>query len=178
MLTGATGFVGMELLARLVEEGENEVICLVRSSTQEEADARLAGVFARIFDELPAAAGAVTAMACDVGAEDLGLSPANRGALVERITSVIHCAASIAFDRTLEEARQVNTGGALRMPPKRWPAGRVVSRLAGQGEGSRVARGTGRCRGGRVADGDRAHREPAVGQAEGARGHVLAEQGR
>ncbi len=115
LLTGATGFVGMELLARLVEEGEDEVVCLVRAGTQEEADARLAGVFARIFDEPPAAAAAVTAMPCDVGAEDLGLAPEHRGALVERVTSVIHCAASIAFDRTLEEARQVNTGGALRM---------------------------------------------------------------
>ena len=56
LLTGATGFVGMELLARLVEEGEDEVICLVRAGTQEEADARLAGVFARLFDEPPAAA--------------------------------------------------------------------------------------------------------------------------
>ncbi len=115
LLTGATGFVGMELLARLVEEGEDEVVCMVRASGQEEADARLATVFARLFDEPPPAAAAVTAVPCDVGADDLGLSPAARAAIVERVTSVIHCAASIAFDRSLEEARQVNTGGAMRM---------------------------------------------------------------
>ena len=116
LLTGATGFLGMELLARLIEEGEDEVICLVRAGTQEEADARLAAVFARLFDEPPAGrrrghgGGRATSRPRTSGSR-----PATARALLERVTSVIHCAASIAFDRTLEEARQVNTGGALRM---------------------------------------------------------------
>ena len=115
LLTGATGFVGMELLARLLDEGEDEVICLVRAGTQDEADARLAGVLGRVFDVPPPAAASVIAMPCDVGAPGLGLAPGDRAVLLERVTSVIHCAASIAFDRTLEEARQVNTGGAVQM---------------------------------------------------------------
>lgn len=50
--------------------------------------------------------------------------------------------------------------------------------LAGEGDGGGVAGRAGR-RGGRgVADGDRAHGEPAVREAEGAGGDVLAEQGR
>ena len=33
LLTGATGFLGMELLARLIEQGDTEVICLVRAAS-------------------------------------------------------------------------------------------------------------------------------------------------
>ena len=31
-LTGATGFLGMEVLARLLEEGDREVLALIRAS--------------------------------------------------------------------------------------------------------------------------------------------------
>ena len=43
-LTGATGFLGMEVLARLLEAGDREVLALVRASDDAAADARLDGV--------------------------------------------------------------------------------------------------------------------------------------
>jgi thioester reductase-like protein len=116
LLTGATGFVGMELLARILERDDADVICLIRAPSNEAAGARLAEVFARLYDEPPAAAATrVSALAADVSAPALGLAPADRAALVGRVTSVVHCAAAISFDLPLEEARQVNTGGAVRM---------------------------------------------------------------
>jgi len=115
LLTGATGFVGMELLARLVEAGDADVVCLVRAPSQEAADGRLAEVFARLYDEPPAGAARVSALAADVSAPELGLAAPHRAALVERVTSVVHCAAAISFDLPLEEARAVNTAGAVRM---------------------------------------------------------------
>jgi len=116
LLTGATGFVGMELLARIVERDDADVICLVRASSQETAEARLGEIFARLYDDPPAAARArVSAIAGDMAAPALGLSAADRAALVERVTRVVHCAAAISFDLPLDEARQVNTDGAARM---------------------------------------------------------------
>src|SRR5450756_1020027 len=50
--------------------------------------------------------------------------------------------------------------------------------LAGYREGRRVARGAWRRRGGRMADGYRAHGEPAGREIEGAGGDVLAEERR
>ena len=41
LLTGATGFLGMELVARLLERPDTELICLVRAASQEAADERL-----------------------------------------------------------------------------------------------------------------------------------------
>ena len=46
LLTGATGFVGMTVLARLLADGR-EVHCLIRAANDEEADARLRAVLAR-----------------------------------------------------------------------------------------------------------------------------------
>ena len=115
LLTGATGFLGMELLARLIEQDDTEVICLVRAPSAEGAAERLASVFARLYEEVPAAAARVSAVAGDVSLDGLGLTAADRDALLARVTSVVHCAASISFDLSLEQARQINTGGATRM---------------------------------------------------------------
>ena len=115
LLTGATGFLGMELLARLIEEDASDVICLVRAASADAARERLETVFARLYEEPPAATGRVSAMAADVGVENLGLAPGDRDEILERATAVVHCAASIAFTLDLDEARRINTGGARRM---------------------------------------------------------------
>ena len=115
LLTGATGFLGMELLARLIEQGDTEVICLIRAPSANAAAERLATVFERLYEELPESVDRVTAVAGDVSAADLGLDSRDRDALISKVTTVVHCAASISFDLSLEEARQVNTGGAIRM---------------------------------------------------------------
>jgi len=115
LLTGATGFLGMELLARLLEQGERDVVCLIRAPSDAAARERLATVVERLYDDPPAALERVSAVAGDVAVPDLGLSAPDREALIETVTSVVHCAASISFDNSLEEARTVNTAGALRM---------------------------------------------------------------
>ena len=43
-LTGATGFLGMEVLARLLEAGDRDVYALVRASGDTGADERLEDV--------------------------------------------------------------------------------------------------------------------------------------
>ncbi len=48
-LTGATGFLGMEVMARLLEKGDREVIALVRASDDAAAQERLEGVMAKLW---------------------------------------------------------------------------------------------------------------------------------
>jgi long-chain acyl-CoA synthetase len=96
LLTGATGFVGMQVLARLVARGE-EVVCLVRG---EQPERRVHDV----LDLLGVAAGrdGVTVVAGDVAEPfpDVGA-----------LDAVVHAAASISFGLELEEARRINVGG-------------------------------------------------------------------
>ena len=109
-LTGATGFLGMEVLARLLERGDN-VIALVRAEDDARAEDRLYGVLGTIWRDPSRYHDRVRAVAGDVTSDGLGLDPTARTALAEEVGSVMHCAASIAFDLPLEDARAINVEG-------------------------------------------------------------------
>ena len=49
LLTGATGFLGMEVLARLLERTDREVLCLIRAADSAAAEQRLDDVFAKLY---------------------------------------------------------------------------------------------------------------------------------
>ena len=110
-LTGATGFLGMEVLARLLEAGDREVIALVRAADDAAAEDRLHGVLAALYRDPSNHRERVRAVAGDVTSPGLGLDPAVRGMLAEKVGAVLHCAASIAFDLPLDEARAINVEG-------------------------------------------------------------------
>jgi thioester reductase-like protein len=110
-LTGATGFLGMEVLARLLERGERDVVCLVRAADQVAAEARLEGVLATLWDDPAPYRAHARAVAGDVTSPGLGIDPTVRTTLAEEIGAVLHCAASITFDLPLEEARLINVEG-------------------------------------------------------------------
>src|SRR5688572_19456634 len=110
-MTGATGFLGMEVLARLLEAGDREVVCLVRAADGSAAEARLDGVLETLWDDPAPYRGRVRAVAGDLTAPGLGITNGERAALAEEIGCVLHCAASISFDLPLEEARRINVEG-------------------------------------------------------------------
>jgi thioester reductase-like protein len=110
-LTGATGFLGMEVLARLLEHGDRDVFCLVRAADSTAAQERLQGVMGKLWRDPSPYFSRVHAVAGDVTAPGLGIAAAERAHVAEDITAVMHCAASISFDLPLEEARQINVEG-------------------------------------------------------------------
>src|SRR6478752_6843951 len=110
-LTGATGFLGMEVLARLVEKGDRDVVALVRAADSEAATERLHGVMAKLWRDPSPYHDRVRAVAGDVTSPGLGMDRAERAEIAEEVTAVLHCAASIAFDLPLDEARQINVEG-------------------------------------------------------------------
>jgi long-chain acyl-CoA synthetase len=113
LLTGATGFLGGELLARYAERPEQPVYALVRAGSDEEASARIRRTLGWLCGW---GAGAnVIAVRGDLTQPGLGLDPHRRDALAERTTSVVHCAATVSFDAPLEEARAINVEGTRRL---------------------------------------------------------------
>ncbi|MGH2865034.1 MAG: SDR family oxidoreductase, partial [Solirubrobacteraceae bacterium] len=114
LLTGATGFLGMDALARLIERDRDDVVVLVRASDEQAARARLDGVLARLYDEPPAAA-RVSVVRGDLLEPGLGLTAADRARLVASVDRIVHCAASISFELPLEQAREVNVRGVERV---------------------------------------------------------------
>ena len=110
-LTGATGFLGMEVMARLLEQGEREVIALVRASDDAAAQERLQDVMAKLWVDPSPYFGKARAVAGDVTAPGLGLAPDTRKVVAAEAGAVMHCAASISFDLPLDEARAINVEG-------------------------------------------------------------------
>jgi nucleoside-diphosphate-sugar epimerase len=107
LLTGATGFLGMEVLARLLERTDREVLCLVRAADQQAAEARLDGVLSSLYRDASPYRARVRAIPGDLTS---GIRPP-----AEPVDVVCHCAASISFDLPLEEAREINVEGTRAM---------------------------------------------------------------
>jgi thioester reductase-like protein len=114
-MTGATGFLGMEVLARLLEAGDREVVALVRAADDEAAEARLDGVLETLWTDPSPYRDRVRAVAGDLTSPGLGIDIVERTSLAEEVGAVLHCAASISFDLPLEEARQINVEGTREM---------------------------------------------------------------
>ena len=119
LLTGATGFVGMELLARYLERTRPTGASRSSAADDDERRARerIDAVLANLF-------GASRGMV--FGARDRGrgrpdraaprhVPPADRDRLAAESTMIVHCAASVSFDLPLEEARAINVEGTRRM---------------------------------------------------------------
>lgn len=116
LLTGTTGFLGMELLARYLERCERQVVMLVRAADDDDARTRIEAVLANLFgSRAEAHHGRVQAFAADLTAPGLGLEPGLRERLACRVSTIVHSAASVSFTLALEEARQINVQGTRRV---------------------------------------------------------------
>jgi thioester reductase-like protein len=118
LLTGATGFLGQQILRLLLNRyPEAQFVLLLRAAASESADQRLDAMLERCCgkDGCSAARQRIEVFTADTAAERCGLSEHDWTAAAEGVTRVIHSAASVRFDMTLDEARHVNTGGARNL---------------------------------------------------------------
>jgi long-chain acyl-CoA synthetase len=116
LLTGATGFVGMEVLGRYLEGSDRCIITPVRAGDDGEASERmhttlrgLFGIRARRYE------GRVEAVAADLVKPGLGLCAAKRDEIAGRVGQIIHSAASVSFDLPLAASRAINVEGTRQM---------------------------------------------------------------
>lgn len=115
LLTGATGFLGMELLARYLERDRRTVLAPVRATDPEHAQARIAQVLELLFGDAGAHAGRVEAIPADLETHGLGLARRDRDRIVARASEIVHCAATVSFTAGLDESRQINVDGTRNM---------------------------------------------------------------
>jgi thioester reductase-like protein len=111
LITGATGFLGMELMARLLRDTDRRVWVLVRAAGPDEAEQRVRATLAMLVPDPDAVAGRVVPVAGDLMRDGLGIEPRLREELAESVDEVIHAAASVSFSLPLDEARAVNVEG-------------------------------------------------------------------
>jgi thioester reductase-like protein len=116
LLTGATGFVGMELLARYLERGPRRVVAIVRAPDDDAAAARIDSVLTNVFGSgAERYANRVDAVAGELTRPRLGLEPEKFDELAAQVDSIVHSAASVSFALPLDEARAINVEGTRNM---------------------------------------------------------------
>ena len=118
VITGATGFLGREIVLHLLaSEPTTHLTLLVRGRDETEAQARgLALLTAQLQGEaLADAMRRVEVVRADLEQERLGLTSKAHDELVARTTAVIHGAASVSFSLPIEQARAINVDGTRRM---------------------------------------------------------------
>jgi long-chain acyl-CoA synthetase len=142
-ITGATGFLGSQLLARLlVSEPKVEFAVLVRARDQNEARKRIRRVLEETFStssntsNSPDSSAASTPSAStsesesyylrdalsrvrvvcgDLCEEDFGLGSDAFTRLAKEVRTIYHCAASTSLDQKLEDARQANVASTRQV---------------------------------------------------------------
>jgi len=116
-LTGATGFIGRELLWRMLRRPEVSVLCLLRSRPGASMSDRLNEVLdaAQPTPLTQSQRSRVTAISGDITQPSLGLALGQFEELAASVIRIVHGAASVAFHLPLEEARRINVDGTRRV---------------------------------------------------------------
>jgi len=106
LVTGATGFLGVRLVRELLERQPQATLALLIRDKPGQSGQQRADLIVP-----PAERSRVQVYSGDVGQPNCGLDTAAYQRLSAETTRVIHSAATVRFDHTLDEARRINVEG-------------------------------------------------------------------
>lgn len=124
LLTGATGFLGVHLLAHLASSlpTGSRLFALARAASDEEARDRLRAALARSRQEVPPISvpaedrrDGVVAVAGTLGAARFGLPPELHAELENAVGLIYHVGAEVSLTKGYDALRESNVGGTRRV---------------------------------------------------------------
>ncbi|MFF4606588.1 amino acid adenylation domain-containing protein [Streptomyces sp. NPDC001339] len=138
LLTGATGFVGAFLLARLLRDTDATIHCPVRAADRPRATHRVHEAMERYGLPLTAP-DRIHALPADLARPALGLAPADFDRLADTVDLVLHNAAHVNFLYPYHQLRQANVTAVRTLVrlagPRRIPFHYVSSTAVFAGSG-------------------------------------------
>lgn len=119
LITGATGFIGSELLRRILRWDTTTVVGLLlrprgRRAPSERVDDLLRELFPASAGPLPSRS-RIRIVEGDLLAPRLGLEPRVYAGLAADLSAVYHLGADVRFDQPVEAARAINVGGTIAL---------------------------------------------------------------
>jgi thioester reductase-like protein len=110
LVTGATGFLGVQLVRELLERKPNAALALLIRNSAAQSGQQRADSFIPLAER-----SRVQVFSGDVSQPNCGLDAAAYGRLLAETTRVIHSAATVRFDHSLDEARRINVEGTRQI---------------------------------------------------------------
>lgn len=117
LLTGATGFLGIHLLADYLEHDSGTAYCLVRGQNQADSEARLRKLLNFYFGDkyTNLLGGRIQVLCGDLQKDRLGLTEPDYQALLKRVATVINAAASVKHYGSYQYFYDVNVETTRRL---------------------------------------------------------------
>lgn len=121
-ITGGTGYMGKVLVEKILyaSPGVDKIYVLMRSKRGRSPEQRLEDMyklpmFHRIRDNNPSVYKKIIPVHGDVCSDDLGLSADETKLLIDNVSIVFHCAATLKLEAQLKDAIEMNTAGTDRV---------------------------------------------------------------
>lgn len=108
LLTGASGFLGTQLLGALLDQTQRELVCVVRGHSDDQARARLQQALAAQGLSAQLSRERVRVLCGDLSQPQLGLNDMSYASLRESCQVILHNGASVSLARSYSSLRDVN----------------------------------------------------------------------
>jgi long-chain acyl-CoA synthetase len=115
LVTGATGFLGTQVVRELLQREPHARLALLIRPRPGQTPAQRAEPILQSPDFHSSDSSRVQVYAGDVSEPNCGLGAPTLQLLSAQTTRVIHCAATVRFDHSLEQARHMNVEGTRKM---------------------------------------------------------------
>ncbi len=115
LVTGATGFLGRQVVREQLLASSSDIVCLVRAENTLQARERLAHSLGLAGIDFAAHASRLQAVAATLEQLHFGLSDADYRGLADRVGRIIHCAAEVNWARSYRQLRASNVTGTLEV---------------------------------------------------------------
>jgi thioester reductase-like protein len=115
LLTGATGFLGRQLLHEFLSNTDINIVCIIRAESDELARVRLHDALrdAGLNQDIDEAR--IRVIHGDIRQPKLGILPSTYVELVAQVNAIYHCAAEVNWIKNYQQLRRTNVLGTVEL---------------------------------------------------------------
>ena len=122
MIAGATGFLGIHLLANYLDNDSGTAFCLVRGKNADDCKKRLDSLLHFYFGDKYDDSSSIKIVCADLQKDRLGLSEEEYNYLLTRVSTVFNSAASVKHFGSYQFFYELNVVAVVRLVRRsRWP---------------------------------------------------------